>query len=186
MAPDPRRKLDYSDLQATPNDGKRYELVHGVLLVTPSPSMVHQRVSRRLLRQLQDYFHQRAIGEVFNAPLDVIFTPHDVMEPDLLVVADQSHISMRGIEQPPLLVIEILSPSTRETDLGLKYRRYAELGVQHYWTVDPDTKRVECHRLADGAFRPVAEERGNAPLVHPDWDGLIVDLATLWSPSPFS
>jgi Uma2 family endonuclease len=186
MAPEPRRKLDYSDLQATPNDGKRYELLQGELFVTPSPSTVHQRVSRRLQRQLEDYFHGRATGEVFNAPLDVIFTPHDVLEPDLLVVADQSHISKRGVEKPPLLVIEILSPSTRKVDLGLKYRRYAELGVQHYWIVDPDQRRMECHRLADGAFRPVAEARDDTPLAHPDWDGLTIDLASLWRQSPFS
>ena len=186
MAPEPRRKLDYSDLQATPNDGKRYELLQGELLVTPSPSTVHQRVSRRLQRQLEDYFHGRAIGEVFDAPLDVIFTPHDVLEPDLLVVADQSHVSKRGIEGPPLLVVEILSPSTRKFDLGPKYRRYAELGVQHYWIVDPDGKRVDCHKLADGAFRPVAEAEDDSPLAHPDWEGLIVDLAALWRQSPFS
>ena len=186
MAPEPRRKLDYSDLQATPNDGKRYELLQGELLVTPAPSMVHQRVSRRLLRQLEDYFHGRAIGEVFHAPLDVIFTTHDVLEPDLLVVADQSQISKRGIEKPPLLVIEILSPSTRKVDLGRKYRRYAELGVQHYWIVDPDKKRVECHRLTEGVFRLVTEAQDDAPLAHPDWDGLTVDLAALWHQSPFS
>ena len=186
MAPEPRRKLDYSDLQAIPSDGKRYELIRGELLVTSSPSMLHQRVSRRLFLQLHDYFHQRAIGEVFYAPLDVIFSPHDVLEPDLLVVADQSHISKRGIEKPPLLVVEILSPSTRRVDRGLKYRRYAELGVQHYWIVDPEQKRVEFHKLADGAFRPVADAQDDTLLAHPDWDGLTVDLAALWRQSPFS
>jgi Uma2 family endonuclease len=77
MAPEPRRKFDYSYIQATPNDGKRYELVDGELLVNPSPSPIHQRVSRRLQRQLEDYFHVRNLGEVFNAPLDVILTAHD-------------------------------------------------------------------------------------------------------------
>lgn len=87
-----KRKLDYSDIAAAPDDGNRYELVRGELLVTPSPSPIHQRISTRLWMQLAHYFHERAIGEVFHAPLDVILTEHDVFEPDLLVVSDPSHI----------------------------------------------------------------------------------------------
>jgi Uma2 family endonuclease len=175
-----KRKLDYSDIAAAPSDGKRYELVDGELLVNPAPSPMHQRISKRLLRQLEDYFQERAIGEVFYAPLDVILTPHDVFEPDLLVVADPRHISKRGIEKPPLLVVEILSPSTRNVDRGIKSRRYAELGVPHYWIVDPEEKRVECFRLAAGAYAPVVDAKGDVTLQHPDWDGLTVDLAALW------
>ena len=149
--------------------------------MNPSPGPIHQRVSRRLQRQLEDYFHERNLGEVFDAPLDVILTLPDVFEPDLLVVADPSPISRRGIEQPPLLVVEILSPSTRRVDRGLKFRRYATLGVQHCWIVDPDEKRLECFRLVAGEFAPVVDARGNAtPLAHPDWDGLVIDLAALW------
>ena len=174
------RKFDYSDIVARDGDGRRYELVDGELLVNPSPGPIHQRVSRRLQRQLEDHFHERKLGEVFNAPLDVVLTSHDVFEPDLLVVADPSHISRRGIEQPPLLVVEILSPSTRRVDRGLKFRRYATLGVQHCWIVDPDEKRLECFRLAAGEFAPVVDARGNTTLAHPDWDGLVIDLAALW------
>jgi Uma2 family endonuclease len=180
MAPELRRKLDYSDIVATPDDRKRYELVQGDLFVNPAPSPVHQRISRRLQRQLEDYFHERSMGEVFDAPIDLILTPHDVFVPDLLVVTDPSHISKRGIESPPLLVVEILSPSTRKVDRGVKSRRYAELGVQHYWIVDPERKRVECHRSVAGAFRLIVDAEGETALVHPDWDGLIVDLAALW------
>ena len=181
MAPAPGRKLDYSFIAATPNDGKRYELIDGVLLVNPSPSPIHQRVLRRLSEQLTAYFHPRAIGEVFFAPLDVILTPHDVFEPDLIVVGDPSHISHRGIEAPPLLAVEILSPSTRRVDLGVKFARYAKLGIQHYWIVDPDAERVGCFRLADDEFKLVVSSSDDASLRHPDWDGLVVDLAALWS-----
>jgi Uma2 family endonuclease len=174
------RKFDYSDIVARDGDGKRYELVDGELLVNPSPSPMHQRVSRRLQRQLEDYFAERNLGEVFNAPLDVILTMHDVFEPDLLVVADPSHISRRGIEHPPLLVVEILSPSTRRVDRGFKFRRYAALGVQHCWIVDPDENRLECFRMVTGKFEPVVDARGDTTLAHPDWDGLVIDLAALW------
>lgn len=98
MAAEPRRKLDYDDILATPNDGKRYELVDGDLLVNPAPNPIHQRILLRLADRLRAYFRDRKLGEVFCAPTDVILTPHDVFEPDRLVVGDIGHISNRGIE----------------------------------------------------------------------------------------
>jgi Uma2 family endonuclease len=186
MAAEPRRKLDYSYILGTPNDGKRYELVDGELFVSPAPSKIHQRISRRLQRQLEDYFHDRRLGEVFNAPLDVVLTPHDVFEPDLLVVGDPALTTTRNVEKPPLLVVEILSPSTCKVDRGVKFRRYAELGIRHCWIVDPDIQRVECFRLNAGAYQLVIEGEGDAKLTHPDWDSLVIDLAALWLQSPFS
>lgn len=180
MRSDPSRRLQYADLQFTPDDGKRYELVRGILLVTPSPSPLHQRISKRLQRQLEAYFEARSVGEVFNAPTDLILTNEDVFVPDLLVVRDPKDVSGRGIEGPPLLVVEILSPSTRKQDRGSKAQRYAELGVAHYWIVDPDAKRIECQRLSGGAFRPRIQAEGDTALAHLDWDGLVVDLAALW------
>jgi len=180
MGPELRRKLDYSDYVATPDDGKRYEIIEGDLYVNPSPSPMHQRVSRRLQRQLERYFHGRSIGEVFNAPIDLILSHHNVLVPDLVVVSDPELISKRGIEGPPLLIVEILSPSTRKQDRGAKARRYAESGVEHYWIVDPENKRLECHRLTDRAFRLIAEVEGDSTFEHPDWDGLKIDLAALW------
>jgi len=107
-----KTKLDYDDLATAPEDGNRYELLDGDLFVTPAPSPQHQRASKRLQRQLEHYFEERGLGEVFNAPLDVILTRRDVVEPDLVVVADAQQISARGIEGAPMLVVEILSPST--------------------------------------------------------------------------
>ena len=121
-----------------------------------------------------------SLREVFDAPIDLILTEQDVFVPDLVVVCDPGHISKRGIEAPPALVVEILSPSTRAQDRGLKARRYAELGVEHYWIVDPERKRLECYRLAEGVFQPLVDAEGEATLEHPSWDGLVVDLAALW------
>jgi len=174
------RKLDYSDYVAMPDDGKRYEIVRGVLHVTPSPSPLHQRVSKRLQVQLMDYFERRSMGEVFNAPLDVILTESDIVQPDLLVVADAVQVSGRGIEGAPLLVVEILSPSSLRCDREVKLGRYAELGVRHYWIVDPEARRIECLRLAGDTYRRILDARGDAKPSHPDFDGLVVDLAALW------
>ena len=175
-----KRKLDYSDLKVTPDSGKRYELVRGELLVTPSPGTRHQRASRELLVQLMAYFHGRSLGEVFDAPIDLILTRHDVFVPDLVVVGDPASITERAIERAPLLVVEILSPSTRKVDRGLKAQRYAELGIEHYWIVDPDERSLECHRLEQGAYQLVVDGRGDTILTHPVWTGLSIDLAALW------
>ncbi len=175
-----KRKLEYSDLQVTPDDGKRYELVRGELHVTPSPTPLHQLVSLQLVLQLVDFFHGRAIGRVLYAPVDLILTNHDVFVPDILVIGDRSGVTRRGIEKRPLLIVEILSPSTSAIDHGVKARRYAELGVPHYWIVDPERKRLECHRLRRGTYRPLVEAEGDAVLTHPDWVGLRLDLAALW------
>jgi Uma2 family endonuclease len=88
MQSDIRTRLDYQDYLACPEDGKRHELLDGDLLVTPAPSPLHQRVSKQLQRALEAYFEARELGEVFNAPIDVILTPHDVFEPDLVVMTD--------------------------------------------------------------------------------------------------
>jgi Uma2 family endonuclease len=175
-----KHKLDYSDYLAAPEDGKRYEILQGELYVTACPTPRHQRVSHRLQRCLEDYFHERSHAEVFDAPLAVIFTNEDIAEPDLLVVDDSNLVSERGIEGPPLLVVEILSPSTRSRDQGVKARRYAELAVRHYWMVDPDNQRVECLRLECGSYQRVAQASGDDSLTHPDWEGLAVDLLELW------
>jgi Uma2 family endonuclease len=175
-----KQKLDYSDYANIPPDGKRYELLEGDLYVTPAPSPLHQRVSKRLQRVLEAYFEAPGLGEVFNAPIDLILTPHDVVQPDLVVVTDPAQVSGRGVEGPCALVVEVLSPSTREHHRTAKARRYATLGIRHYWLVDPETSRLECYREEAGAYTLVVQAEGGAVLSHPDWPGLALTLADLW------
>jgi len=176
-----KQKLDYSDLAVAPDDGYRYEILEGDLLVTPAPSPLHQRVSKRLQRQLEAYFEVRSLGEVFDAPVDVILTLHDVVEPDLVVVTEPKQISGRGIEGVPLLVVEILSSSTRRRDRTMKARRYAELGIPHYWIVDPDEKRMECFRLQAATYELLLQGESPAKLTHPDFPDLQLDLSVIWA-----
>ena len=176
-----KTKLDYDDLAHAPDDGQRYELLNGALFVTPSPSPFHQRASKRLQRQLERYFEDSGLCEVFNAPLDVILTHHDVVEPDILVVANAAQISRRGIEGAPLIVVEVLSPSTANVDRTLKAERYEATGVPHYWIVDLDARRLDCYRLVDGHYVLAASAIDSAPLQHPDWPDLHIDPAVLWT-----
>jgi Uma2 family endonuclease len=172
--------LDYDDYAAIPPDGKRYELLEGDVHVTPAPSPRHQWTSKKLQRQLEDYFEGRGIAKVFNAPIDVILARNDVVQPDIVVVTDQGQISARGIEGPPELLVEVLSPSTETYDRAAKARRYAALGVRHLWFVDPGARRLECHRLEGPTWNQVLEGEGDVTLSHPDWPGLAIRLADLW------
>ena len=182
-----KRVLDYSDYLATPEDGKRYEILRGDLLVTPAPRTIHQRVLGNLNGVLRDYFKTRA-AEVFFAPISLILTDNDILEPDLLVVDDPALVTDRGVEGPPLLIVEVLSKSTADHDRGVKARRYAELGVRHYWLVDPDERRVECHKLvherARDSYDRIATFEGSARLSLPDFQGLDLPLAALWPGPP--
>jgi len=180
MATELTRKLDYDDYLRLPDDGKRYEILDGELYVAPAPSPLHQRVSKRLQRKLEDYFEARGLGEVFDAPIDMILGRHDVAQPDILVVTNPGQISGRGIEGAPLLVVEVLSPSTRRHDREVKMRRYAALAIPHYWIVDPEGHWIACYRLEGGAYRHVLTAEGNTQLIPTDCPDLIIPLAYLW------
>ena len=180
MARGIERLLDYDDFAALPADGRRHEILAGIEHVTPAPTPAHQWASNRLQRQLEAYVEARGLGRVFNAPVDVIFTRHDVAEPDLVLVTDDGQISARGIEGVPALLVEVLSPSTRAYDRGTKAERYAVLGVPHFWLLDPEHRRLECHRLDAGAWRVVAGGAGAEIVEHPDWPGLSIRLGDLW------
>jgi Uma2 family endonuclease len=175
-----KNKLSYEDLREAPADGNRYELLDGDLRVTPAPGTAHQRLVRDLVLRLVEYFHGRDLGEVFVSPTDVLLAERDVVQPDVLVVSDPAQVSARGIEGPPLLVVEVLSPSTRDIDRTLKAQHYARLGILHYWIVDPDEKRIECLRAKTGIYELVASADQDDVLTHPTWAGLSIELGALW------
>ena len=110
----------------------------------------------------------------------MILTPHDVVQPDLVLVTNPGQISSRGIEGPPTLLVEVASPSTVDYDRTTKSRRHAALGVPHLWFLDPDGRRLECFRLESQVWRPVLEGARDDTVEHPDWSGLIIRLADLW------
>ena len=177
------RRATYEDYRHFPDDGKRYEILDGEIYMTPSPSPHHQYVSKRLQRILERYFEERLGYQVFNAPLDVILADDDIVQPDLLVVAERPQISGRGIEGAPLVVVEILSPSRPAYDRLTKARRYADRAVPHYWIVDPDARTVECFRLEDGTYRLAASAASLEEFEVPAFPGLTIALAGLW-PDP--
>lgn len=127
-----------------PDDGNRYELVHGELLVTPAPRPRHQRVQSRLFAALHQYLLAEPVGEVWSSPADISWSPDTLLQPDLFVVPLGEAEAERWSEVGSLLlVIEILSPGTARQDRFQKRRRYQETGVPLYWIVDADACQVE-------------------------------------------
>jgi Uma2 family endonuclease len=151
------RPLTAEDLELMPDDGHRYELLDGTLIVTPAPSHPHQRVSMRLSVALFNACPPDL--EILHAPLDVKLAGDTVLQPDLLV-ARSADFNNRGLIGAPLLAVEILSPSTRPIDLNTKKARYEVAGCPSYWVVDPTTATLIAWELVDGGYVQVAEVRG--------------------------
>jgi len=154
------RPLTRADLDAMPEDGHRYELIDGVLVVSPSPSWHHQRAVGRLFRLLDDMCPPEL--EVLSGPFDVSLADDAVMIPDLLV-ARRSDLTQRDLPVAPVLVVEVLSPSTRRFDLLTKRSRYESAGTASYWVVDPIEPSLTAWDLHDGAFVEVAHVRHLEP-----------------------
>ncbi|HEX8358635.1 MAG TPA: Uma2 family endonuclease [Longimicrobium sp.] len=147
----------YAEFERLPDDGNRYEVIAGELVVSPSPRPKHQRALVRLTSALEDFTQEHGIGEVYIGPIDVIFGDGDYLEPDLAFVRRERAeiVSERGIEGAPDLVVEVISPSTALRDRGIKRERYALYGVPLYWVVDVDLRQMEVYRLAESPFEPV-------------------------------
>lgn len=130
-------------VQGMPEDGNRYEAVHGELLVSPSPVLGHQRLTGRLYLALAPYVARHRLGEIFMAPADLVHGPASIVEPDLLVLPFGSNERGPSELASALLLIEILSPSTARADRFTKRRLYQEAGVPLYWVVDAERRVVD-------------------------------------------
>ncbi len=153
MVVNPRIKFTVHDYMAT-SDTERYELIEGELLVPPSPATEHQRIVVRLVLELHNFVTQRGLGEVFVAPLDVVLSEHNVLQPDILFISNERmSIVTDRVRGAPDLVIEVLSPSSEARDRTLKATVYARYGVREYWLVDPTTHTVDVFTLGQRGFQ---------------------------------
>lgn len=146
------------EVLAFPQDGNRYELVHGELLVSPAPRAVHQTVVLNLAVALREYVRRHGIGQVFIAPADISFGGLDdvLVQPDVFAVGpeyrdEEEWDAIRTLT----LVAEVLSPTSARFDRFTKRRLYQEQQVPLYWIVDPGTRRAEV--WTPGATAPAFE-----------------------------
>ncbi len=143
--------VTYDDYQHLPDDGNRYEIIGGELFMAPSPNTKHQKISANLFFLLKAYIVKHNLGELLYAPMDVILSMTDVVEPDLLFI-DKRHreiITEKNIVAAPDLVVEILSESTEEIDRNEKKELYEKYKVKEYWMVNPEKQQVEQYVLSE-------------------------------------
>ncbi len=180
-------RLTYEDFVHFPDDGMRHELIDGVHYVTPSPAFQHQVLLGRIHLAIGNLIERHPeLGMVLLSPFDIVFTPWDVVEPDLMfIAADQMAIvTKQNLQGAPALVVEIVSPSTRKRDLGIKRELFDRGGVREYWVVDPKGLVVTVYRRqADGGLVPVvALSAGDAAtLSTPLLPGFKLSLAKLFA-----
>ncbi len=175
-------KFSYEDLQHIPPDRNRYEIVDGELFVTPSPIPLHQRIVGNLFAELRQYVRKKRLGEVFVAPLDVVFTSSTVLEPDLIFVSrSRAHmVGEKNLSGPPDLAVEVMSESTVQLDREIKPKQYALYGVSEFWLVDPTGRTVEIFRLKEGEYELAAQLGFGEKLTSPLFPGLGLPVSSLW------
>jgi len=182
-------RFTYGDY-LTWDDGERWELIDGVpYSMSPAPGVAHQRILGRVHFQLFSFLRDKPC-QVFLAPFDVRLPEADesdelvetVVQPDLVIICDQSKLDQRGCRGAPDLVVEILSSSTAHHDLKVKFARYERAGVREYWIIDPLGKTTQVFSIASGGGygRPQVYGCGDmAPVgVIP---GLMIDLAEIFA-----
>jgi Uma2 family endonuclease len=171
------------DIWNAPDDGNVYEVIDGDLYVTPSPAWRHQRALNKLNWPIAAYVYSHGLGEVVTAPTGVVLGNESAVEPDLLYISrERLHlISERGVEGAPDLVVEVLSPSTRARDRGIKMRLYAASGVPHYWLLDLDAPALETYRLGAQGYVLVGR-LGPGSVFRPElFPGLELRLDDVWA-----
>jgi Uma2 family endonuclease len=177
-----RVRLTYEDYVALPDDGRRYELHEGELSVTPSPGLDHQDILGNLFVILRSHVTARGLGKVFVAPVDCILDNTTIVQPDLVFVdtARRSVMSPRGIEGPPTLAVEIISPSTVGIDRRRKLQLYARYALPCYWIVDPGARTTGAYRLVQQHYQEVGALPGTTPASLPPFPDLILDPREIW------
>lgn len=163
-------------VRALPDDGRRYELIEGELVVTPAPRGLHQVAIRELVRHLDPWLRDLGIAELLFAPADLALGEDEILQPDLFVYRTANGKSLHDWSDITelLLVVEVLSPSTARYDRQLKRRRYQRAGVAEYWIVDLDARLIERWRPGDVRPEVLTDQLSWKP--SPDYSALDIDL----------
>jgi Uma2 family endonuclease len=179
-------KLTYKEFRQLPDDGKRYELIHGEVHLSPSPSTRHQLILLNLSLSLGTYMKNARLGVLAFAPLDVCLNPDTALQPDLIFIsAGRAGIVHEDfVAGAPDLAVEILSRSTAAHDRATKLPLYAEAGVAEIWLVDPQVKTVEVLRLQGRKYVVDSTLAGHQTLKSATFPGWELPLPELFSSSP--
>jgi Uma2 family endonuclease len=140
--------LDY-EVYSKSDDIKRYEILKGKRTMVPAPSEAHQRVSRNTEFLILQYLEGQSLGEVYNAPFDVVLDQNNVVQPDIIFIKRENVniIKKKGIFGSPDLIVEIISPLSKVRDTYEKKEQYENFKVSEYWIIDPANNTIEIFHL---------------------------------------
>ena len=169
----------YEDYATMPDDGKRYQIVDGVLFMSPSPDTRHQDTVGAIFIYLRDHAIRNEVGKVYISPLDVELNPKTVVQPDVLVIlhAHLERISDKRIIGAPDLVVEVASPGTTGFDRRQKQDAYAHASVPEYWIIDPASHTAELLILENATYRSLGIFEGQQTLPSTVVPGFSVPVA---------
>lgn len=172
----------YDDLRELPDDGKRYEIIEGVLYEMPGPSMAHAELVALIQHRVLWPVIGSLGGRVYTAPLDVFFRGANPVQPDILVLLPEQlpFRSERGVEGPPALIVEVLSPSNSRHDLVTKRALYARAGVSEYWIVSPEAMIIEVLTLDGTIYRTHGRFGGDEPLSSPTFPAIATPTSAIF------
>ena len=145
----------YEMYTSLPDDGQRYEIVQGVLMISPAPEMAHQGVIQRISKYLDERIFTPRLGLVFTSPVDVVLSARTTVQPDVLVILKEhvNRVQPKRIVGVPDLVVEVISPGSATYDRLVKYSVYEMAGVTEYWLVNAGEQTIEVFVLEDGQYR---------------------------------
>jgi len=181
---DEKRRYTYADYLKWEGP-RRYELLDGEAFMMSSPSVTHQALLTELVTEFNIWLRGKPC-RVFAAPLDVRLFPKEdnsdktVVQPDLLVVCDESKLGKASVNGPPDMIIEIFSPSNSSSELLRKFNYYLEAGVREYWVLDPETKKVNVHIYENGRYICMTY-KDNERIPVTVLQGFEISLEALWA-----
>lgn len=151
-------RVTYTELLQWPDDGRQRELYDGEVVVVPSPFPRHQVVASNVEAVLREYANASG-GLTLHAPLDIVLSEYDVLQPDVLFFRRERRDLVKDWEvtrAAPDLAVEVLSPSTASRDRGRKMEILARFGLPEYWIIDPANNTLEIYVLRENTFVPAA------------------------------
>ena len=182
----PQGQWSYADYLRLPDDGRRYEIIEGVLYVANAPSVEHQYTVMKISGQLDFFVSQHQLGIVLTAPVEVHLAPATrPVQPDVLFMrtANQPALGAKFISAVPDLTVEVISPSSIRIDRHIKFDTYERAGVPEYWIVEPKARLVEVYTLARGEYALLGQYTGDEIVTSQMLAGLQVKASTLFLPT---
>jgi len=177
----------YKAYQRLPDDGRRYEIINGVLYVANAPSLEHQFAVSEIHFHLKLFVREQQLGQVFTAPIEVHLSETSrPVQPDVLFISTvrQPPLGAQFIAGAPDLIVEVVSPSSIRLDRKVKFDAYEEAGVAEYWIADPKTRSVEVYTLSRGEYALHGQYTGDELIESALLEGLQIKTTLLFqSPS---